>query len=544
MENPCKIICFGDSLTRNYHSLFKEKFHSLFSHINTQIINHGISGETSRDGLKRINDVLKENPDVVVIGFGMNDKYIKISSEEFYQNLIKIIDAFEKEEIRVLLLNLHPTCKNDDEIGEINEIIKKVICKTRIRLVDIYSYWTEEFKNPEDGLRDGVHQSRKGNEVYCKALLQTVPRRNTVVLWAYNGNPCECNYKCPYCQYAYLEQKGNKFSGTIDQWHKAFKNSFGNQHVTFYFGHGEPMIGEKFFDVVEMIGRESNWEMRIISNLSGDLKRLVNTRVAKEGRLNINGSFHPTMISTEKFLEKLLFLRKHKIEVPVVYVMWPPFIKRFEKDFELFDKHNFLIHIRRFRGVYKGKCYPKAYTDKEMQFVARYCDDATIKYMLNEESTTGKVSYTGMTLVFVDELGNISYCDDVRTFVGNNFGNILKGNINLLNRPIKFKPKNISDSTVDGVTNIAELNYDELEGNHILHFAKQGEVYHTPNGVYYKNLKVNFNDPKMRAIYNFPLRNIKDLYYVIKIKGIRYFIKKHPLLFNIAKQIYSVVRKK
>jgi len=517
MENPCKIVCFGDSLTRDYFPLFKKEFKKHFPEINSKIINKGIGGETSRDGLKRINQILEEKPNIVIVGFGMNDKHNKeqnISLKEFYQNLIKIITVLEDEKIRVLLLNLHPLHKKDNKTIKFNRVIKKAIDKKRIRLIDIYNYWLDEFKNPKKGLRDGCHTNQLGNKVYCKALLETVPRKNMIILWAYNGISCECNYRCPYCQYK--SQKGHYFSGTIDQWHKAFKKAFGNQHLVFYFGHGEPTIGKNFFDVVNMIGEEKNWEMRIISNLAGDLKKLVNSRVAKEKRLNINGSFHPTMITAENFLKKLLFLRQYGIEVPVVYTLWPPFFKRFERDFELFDKYNFLVHVRRFRGRYNGKQYPNAYTEKERKFLAKYADDATIKYMLHEEPTTGKISYTGMTFIFVDNKGNINYCDDARDSKCHDFGNILKNQINLLTRPVKFKPKNVSDGTVDGVANILELNYRELENNHILSFAKQGGVYHTKNGVFYKNFKTDFNDSKIRAEYNFMPRNLKDLYYILK----------------------------
>jgi len=523
MKNFGKIICFGDSLTKDYVSLFKDKLRENFSETNVEIINKGIGGETSKDGVNRLEQILKEKPNVVIIGFGMNDKSEGISLEEFYRNLNEIIAVFKR--VRVLLLNLHPLFKDDKRTIMFNKIIKKVADEKRIRMVDIYKYWMEEFRNPKKGLRDGCHVNQLGNKLYSKALLETISRKNMIILWAYNGFSCECNYHCPYCQYEM--QKGHHFFGTIEQWHQGFKKSFGDQHLVFYFGHGEPMIGKNFFEIVAMIEKEPNWEMRIISNLSGDLERLVNTRIAKEGRLNINGSFHPTMISTEDFLKKLLFLRKHNIEVPVVYTLWPPLIEKFKKDFEIFNKNNFLVHIRRFRGVYNNKLYPNAYTDQEKQFFAHYADNATIKYMLHEEPTTGKVSYTGMTFIFVDNKGNIGYCDDARTFNDSNLGNILKGNINLLTKPTKFKVKNVSDGTVDGVANILELGYEELENNHILSFVRQGGVYHTGKGVFYENMNKDFNDSKIRAEYNFMPRNLKDLYYILKLSNNKFSKLKH-----------------
>ncbi len=142
------------------------------------------------------------------------------------------------------------------------------------------------------------------------------------------------------------------------------------------------MIGKKFYDVLEMVGGEPNWGVRMTSNISVRLDKLIGTRVAREGRLNINASFHAHMVKRERFLKQAIFLREHGIEVPVIYVMYPPLLEQFEDDFQFFDTHNFLVHVRRFRGMYEGKAYPEAYTDEERQFIAKYCDDATIKYML------------------------------------------------------------------------------------------------------------------------------------------------------------------
>jgi hypothetical protein len=277
------------------------------------------------------------------------------------------------------------------------------------------------------------------------------------------------------------------------------------------------MVGKRWFDVVEMVGAVPNWEMRVISNISPSLTRLLNSRVAKEGRLNINASFHPTETKRDRFLRKLLQCREHGIEVPVVYTLWPPLFDRFEDDFQVFSKHGFLVHVRRFIGLYEGKKYPEDYTEKERKFLAKYCDDATIKYMLSNEPTDGKLTWTGVDFMILDNDGNVGYCDDYRT-KRYNFGNIFKGNVRLLSEPKPFPRGKVSDGTVDGVANIYELGYMQLEGNHIRHFSRQGGVYHTPDGVFYKNMHTDFDDPRVRAEYRFPPRNLVDCYYILQCK--------------------------
>ncbi len=514
-------------MTVRYAPIFEQRFKQSFPDIEATIVNGGVSGETSRDGLQRLPQMLAEKPNIVIICFGMNDRgagkkaHKRVPQSEFVQNLTRIISAFEDIGARILLLTINPLAESSGSLGDrmidaYNKAIHDGAYKTKVRLVDINAMWKREFKPFSKGLEDTLHPNKRGIELYSKALKLTVPRRNIIVLWQYNGNPCACNYKCPYCVYRHVQQ-GQHFQGTVEGWHHAFKKSFGNQHIAFYLAHGEPMIGENFYDVLEMVGNESNWEIRMTSNISISLNDLVKTRVAQEGRLNINASFHPYMVKREKFLDQALFLRKHGIEVPIIYVMYPPLLKRFEDDFKFFNAHNFLVHVRRFRGTHKGKVYPKAYTDEEQQFIAKYCDDATIKYMLFNEPSYGKQSWAGVDFVIVDNKGNVGYCDDFRPNK-HALGNIFKGNFRRHTEPKPFPGRFTSDGTVDGVANFLELNYRQLTGNNVINFSRQGGVYHTPNGIYYKNMNVDFNDSRVRAEYHFPARNLKDAYAILTYK--------------------------
>lgn len=517
MENPCKILCFGDSLTVGYAPTFEEHFKQTFPDIDATIINAGVGGETSRDGLRRLPKLLEERPQVVLIGFGMNDQAKGVSTVELANNLSQMISSFEKVGARVLLLTMNPIAgrpngSGNARIDAYNQVIKDVAYEKRIRIVNVSSLWKREIKPWHKGLKDAVHPNELGYEVYYKALLRVVSRRSIIILWQYNGNPCECNYACPYCSYDPRTQKGHYFRGTIEGWRQSFKSAFGNQHLVFYLAHGEPMIGERFYDVLEMVGDEPNWEVRMTSNISVPLDRLVGTRVAREGRLNVNASFHPTQTKIDDFLRQVLFLREHGIEVPIIYVMWPPFFKRFEQDFEVFNKHRVLVYIFRFQGVFKGKRYPQAYTEEERQFMVRYMDDAMIKYILSFESSFNKPTWSGVDFMIMDNEGNVGYTD---AFTPNRYclGNIFEGTLRLLSEPRPF-PGRTSDHTVDGVANFLELNYRQLEGNNVIAFARQGGVYHTPGGVFYKNMYTDFNNPRVRAEYRFPPRNIVDLYYM------------------------------
>jgi len=76
MERPAevfRIVCFGDSITAGKYPEFLEEQHSDF-----QVLNAGVGGNTTGQGLARIEeDVLRHRPDVVLILFGTNDSVLR-----------------------------------------------------------------------------------------------------------------------------------------------------------------------------------------------------------------------------------------------------------------------------------------------------------------------------------------------------------------------------------------------------------------------------------------------------------------------------------
>ena len=81
------IVCYGDSITygycaeygKDYVSLFKNKVKEDFPEAPITIKNRGENGETSRDGLKRLDaHILSYKTDMVIMLFGSNDSAYNI----------------------------------------------------------------------------------------------------------------------------------------------------------------------------------------------------------------------------------------------------------------------------------------------------------------------------------------------------------------------------------------------------------------------------------------------------------------------------------
>jgi acyl-CoA thioesterase-1 len=94
------LVCLGDSLTAGYGAVVpgvedKSKSYPAFLQrkINIPVINAGISGDTSSEGLSRVNsDVLSKNPRIVIIELGANDLFQGILISVTRNNLQNIID--------------------------------------------------------------------------------------------------------------------------------------------------------------------------------------------------------------------------------------------------------------------------------------------------------------------------------------------------------------------------------------------------------------------------------------------------------------------
>ncbi len=97
------ILFFGDSLTaglgleeeESYPSLIQDRIDSM--NLMYEVINAGLSGETSSGGLGRIEWVLNRPIDIFVLELGANDMLRGLSLEETEKNLRGILDVVKEK---------------------------------------------------------------------------------------------------------------------------------------------------------------------------------------------------------------------------------------------------------------------------------------------------------------------------------------------------------------------------------------------------------------------------------------------------------------
>lgn len=162
-----RLAAFGDSLTAGYglpaYSSFPaylERYLLEEGHP-VEVLNFGISGETSAEGLFRLAEVIDSKPDAAYIEFGANDCFQLVDPEETAGNLAEMIKTFQKNNIKVLLLGYKP-------LDFIPKSYSTKFCSIFEKLANKYKiHFTPNlmqglYADPNYLLADGVHPSQEG----------------------------------------------------------------------------------------------------------------------------------------------------------------------------------------------------------------------------------------------------------------------------------------------------------------------------------------------------------------------------------------------
>ena len=108
LANDATILAFGDSLTYGTGANTGEDYPSLLaSYLNLNVINAGIPGEISKQGLKRLPQLLdKHKPDLLILIHGGNDILRKLPRSELKSNLLSMFAEAESRNIPAVALGV------------------------------------------------------------------------------------------------------------------------------------------------------------------------------------------------------------------------------------------------------------------------------------------------------------------------------------------------------------------------------------------------------------------------------------------------------
>lgn len=163
------IICFGDSITKGKGVEPDESYPAALAKMtNFPVINSGINGDISAEGLKRIDsDVLDNEPLLVVIEFGGNDYLNKIHLAETIKNVEAMIRIIQGKGAMVALVDISNVLFMEEYRQEFKRLSNKyrAIFIPRI-LEDIVS--NESLKS------DAIHPNAKGYKIVAYRIYRGI----------------------------------------------------------------------------------------------------------------------------------------------------------------------------------------------------------------------------------------------------------------------------------------------------------------------------------------------------------------------------------
>lgn len=192
-----RLVCFGDSICYGYAARPGEGWVARLARQLTAlprpvtVINAGINGDTSADGLVRMRrDVERHHPDAVYVQFGLNDcstwgsEHPLVDERHFTANILQIIArSFHCGAHAVFLATNHPVGNNpfgetgySERVTAYNAALRNTFFDLRgVVGIDIERHVRTSCPDPDRlVLSDGVHLSRAGNEFYRATVAEYI----------------------------------------------------------------------------------------------------------------------------------------------------------------------------------------------------------------------------------------------------------------------------------------------------------------------------------------------------------------------------------
>ena len=206
---PITIVAFGDSVTHgaltggeiNYETVYwnrlKKKINERRNYVPVNVINAGIGGITAKNSLERMqSQVLKHEPDLVIVCFGLND--VNGTLENYLNSLETIFKACIERNIETIFLTPNMmntyvaegteeqfigyaavTAKMQNE-GKVDEYIyaaAELAESLGVKVCDCYSKWKELSKTQDVTLLLANrinHPTKEMHELFAAELYKVI----------------------------------------------------------------------------------------------------------------------------------------------------------------------------------------------------------------------------------------------------------------------------------------------------------------------------------------------------------------------------------
>jgi lysophospholipase L1-like esterase len=189
-----RIVAFGDSITGVYYhtggrrawcDMLGVALGRIYPRARLEMINAGISGNTSAAGLARIErDVLARHPQLVVVMFGMNDA-AGAPRELFAANLQAIVRRCRESGAEVVLCTPNNVYENPRRpiarLAQFAQTVRDVARQEKVPLADCYQAYEDVLHRDPLAwkllMSETIHPSMNGHKLFAEVMAETISGR-------------------------------------------------------------------------------------------------------------------------------------------------------------------------------------------------------------------------------------------------------------------------------------------------------------------------------------------------------------------------------
>lgn len=179
MENRLRIVAFGDSLTaglgvpreQSYPTLLQQRLDA--AGYDYQVINAGVSGDTTAGGLRRVPWVLKNLPTLVILELGANDGLRGLNLDQTKVNLEAIIRQLHEAGVTVVLAGMKlPPNYGEDYTKGFESLYADLARRYDLALIPFFLDGVAA--DPTLNQSDGIHPTGEGYRRIVDTVFKTI----------------------------------------------------------------------------------------------------------------------------------------------------------------------------------------------------------------------------------------------------------------------------------------------------------------------------------------------------------------------------------
>ena len=176
-----EVLAFGDSLTAGLGLAASEAFPTRLEArlhgegVSVTIVNAGVSGDTTTDGLARLDWALADKPDFVILALGANDALRGIDPKIVRANLDAMIGKIQASGAKILLLGmLAPSNWGAQYEHDFDRIYPEL---AKAHNLPLYPFFLDGVAmNPSLNQPDGLHPNERGVAIMVDRIAPLVAK--------------------------------------------------------------------------------------------------------------------------------------------------------------------------------------------------------------------------------------------------------------------------------------------------------------------------------------------------------------------------------